>query len=126
MTEKHKRVCRASNQLKRSLVFFSDISDCALDIDSVLISKALRVSHSDHDEFFSVTKVFRKYNETKEEIKNRPNTVTYLINNGNVLRFKKNTARKNTIVRRTKQNRSNRNETKSNFIKNQASTLKLH
>ena len=108
MIGKDKRVYRALNYLKHSLISFFDVSGCALDFDCVLISKVLRVSYSDHDEFVSVFNVFRKYNEVKEEIENQLNTAIYFINNGNALLFKKNTANKSTIVRRTKQNISNR------------------
>ena len=40
----------------------------------VLISKALSDSYVNHNEFVSVNKVLREYNEMKQEMKNPENT----------------------------------------------------
>ena len=45
----------------------------------VLITNVLTNSCNNHDEFVSVSNVLRKYNGTKEEIKNPENAVEYTI-----------------------------------------------
>ena len=72
-----------------------------LNIIEVLISKALIDSYISHDEFVSVNNLFRKYNEMKIEIKNSVSCKillrTYFMD------ATKNTANKNSSVRKTKQ-----------------------
>ena len=46
-----------------------------LNINEVLISKALIDSFINHDEFISVNNVLREYNEMKEEIKDPETSV---------------------------------------------------
>ena len=45
----------------------------------VLITNILTNSYNNHDEFVSVSNVLRKYNGTKEEIKNPEKAVEYTI-----------------------------------------------
>ena len=52
----------------------------------VLISKAWIDSYINHNEFDSVNKIIREYNEMEEKIKKFKNAVEYYIqNNGNLL-----------------------------------------
>ena len=48
-----------------------------LDTFEVLISKAFVNSCINHDQFFSVNNMLRKYNEIKEEINNPENAVAF-------------------------------------------------
>ena len=50
-----------------------------LNISEVLISKALFDSFISHDEFVSVNKELREYNEIKEEIRNSETSLEYII-----------------------------------------------
>ena len=45
----------------------------------VRISKALINSYINHDEFVSVNKILREYDEIKKEIKNPETSVIYII-----------------------------------------------
>ena len=50
-----------------------------LNTSEVLISKALFDSYISHDEFVSVNKELREYNEIKEEIRNPETSLEYII-----------------------------------------------
>ena len=69
-------------------------------------SVSLTDSCINHDEFLSVDNVIREYNEIKEEIKNPENAIYTIKNNVKLLyQLYKNTANKNSSVRRIRQNR---------------------
>ena len=76
-----------------------------LDTIKVLISKVLIDSNINYDKCFSVNKMLREYNEMKEKIKNSENVVYYIKTMETCfVSCKKNTANKNSNIRRTKQN----------------------
>ena len=72
----------------------------------VLISKGLTNSYISHDEFVLVNNVSREYSEMKEEIKNPQSALEYTKTMETYsVSCNKNTANKNSTVRKTKQNR---------------------
>ena len=74
---KHYKSIFERKKKKRNKIIL--LAKSKLNTIEVLISKALFDSYISHDEFVSVNKELREYNEIKEEIRNPETSLEYII-----------------------------------------------
>ena len=74
---KHYKSIFKRKKKKRNKIIL--LAKSKLNTTEVLISKALFDSYNSHDEFVSVNKELREYNEIKEETRNPETCLEYII-----------------------------------------------